>query len=178
MKSKLLTLPEAKEKRAELKKKGASLVFTNGCFDILHPGHLSYLSEARALGGALFIGLNSDDSARRLKGPSRPVNTELDRAFMLSGLFMTDGVVLFADDTPLALIEALEPDIVVKGGDWPVEGIVGGKETIARGGKALSLPFEQGYSTTDLISRIIESHERLIGEKEAQGQEHEFRKGL
>jgi rfaE bifunctional protein nucleotidyltransferase chain/domain len=156
MKIKLNSLKEALVKREALKEQGQTLVFTNGCFDILHPGHLSYLSQARALGDALFIGLNSDESTKRLKGPKRPLNNEMDRAFMLSGLYMVDEVIIFSEDSPLNLIEALKPDVLVKGGDWQLDNIVGGKETIARGGKALSLPFLPGYSTTELIYRIVE----------------------
>ncbi|MDR2405546.1 MAG: D-glycero-beta-D-manno-heptose 1-phosphate adenylyltransferase [Deltaproteobacteria bacterium] len=156
MKIKLNSLKEALVKREQLAEAGGSLVFTNGCFDLLHPGHLSYLSQARALGDALFIGLNSDDSTKRLKGPKRPVNNEMDRAYMLSGLYMVDSVIIFPEDTPLTLIEALKPDVVVKGGDWTVDNIVGGRETIARGGKAVSLPFLPGFSTTELIYRIVE----------------------
>jgi D-beta-D-heptose 7-phosphate kinase/D-beta-D-heptose 1-phosphate adenosyltransferase len=153
--SKLLTVPEALERRAAMRGRGETLVFTNGCFDILHPGHLDYLSRARAMGSALFVGLNSDDSVRRLKGPLRPVNPEAVRALMLSGLSMTDGVVIFGGDTPLELIELLEPDVLVKGGDWRPEDIVGGAETAAWGGRVASLPFLDGYSTTGLIKRIV-----------------------
>jgi rfaE bifunctional protein nucleotidyltransferase chain/domain len=153
--SKLLTLAEAQKKRAALRERAGKLVFTNGCFDILHPGHLDYLWRARALGAALFIGLNSDDSIRRLKGPRRPVNPEEVRALMLSGLSMTDAVIVFGEDTPLKLVTALEPDVLVKGGDWKPEDIVGGRETLAQGGQVLSLPYLDGYSTTAVIERII-----------------------
>jgi D-beta-D-heptose 7-phosphate kinase/D-beta-D-heptose 1-phosphate adenosyltransferase len=158
MNTKILTLPEAIAKREAIREASGTLVFTNGCFDILHPGHLSYLAEARALGDALFVGLNSDESTRRLKGPKRPVNNERDRAYMLSGLYMVDAVVIFEEDTPFNLVEALKPDVVSKGGDWMTEEIVGGKETVARGGKVVSLPFAQGYSTTELIYRVIRAY--------------------
>ncbi|MDR2353296.1 MAG: D-glycero-beta-D-manno-heptose 1-phosphate adenylyltransferase [Deltaproteobacteria bacterium] len=154
--SKLLDPEKALIIREELQKANKLYVFTNGCFDILHPGHLDYLASARALGDYLLVGLNGDASIRRLKGPVRPVNSEEDRAIMLSGLFMVDGVVIFSEDTPLELINYLNPDILVKGGDWGVDKIVGGKETIARGGKVISLPFVKGYSTSSLIKRIVD----------------------
>ncbi|MDR2338841.1 MAG: D-glycero-beta-D-manno-heptose 1-phosphate adenylyltransferase [Deltaproteobacteria bacterium] len=158
MKSKLLLQYEAAAKAAEIRGAGGKVVFTNGCFDILHPGHLSYLAAASTLGSALFVGLNSDDSTTRLKGPKRPLNGELDRAFMLAGLGVVDHVIIFTDDTPLSLINAIMPDVLVKGGDWRPEDIVGGEETIARGGKVVSLPFATGYSTTDLINRIVDRY--------------------
>jgi rfaE bifunctional protein nucleotidyltransferase chain/domain len=154
--SKLLNIAEALEKRAAVKAQGGSLVFTNGCFDLLHPGHLDYLARARNLGTALFVGLNSDKSVTRLKGYKRPVVPEKERALMLSGLFMTDAVILFSEDTPLELIKALEPDVLVKGGDWKPEDIVGAPEVLSRGGKVLSLPFLDGFSTTGLIARILD----------------------
>ncbi|MDR1313146.1 MAG: D-glycero-beta-D-manno-heptose 1-phosphate adenylyltransferase [Deltaproteobacteria bacterium] len=153
--SKLLTPEEAAERRAALKALGKTLVFTNGCFDILHPGHLDYLARARELGDALYVGLNSDDSVRRLKGHKRPVNGQGVRALMLSGLSMVDGVAVFDEDTPLNLIRRLMPDVLVKGGDWPPEKIVGGPEVLAEGGRVLSLPFLDGYSTSSLIARIL-----------------------
>ncbi|MDR1041492.1 MAG: D-glycero-beta-D-manno-heptose 1-phosphate adenylyltransferase [Deltaproteobacteria bacterium] len=154
--SKLLTVHEALERRATLKESGGTLVFTNGCFDILHPGHLDYLARARALGSALFVGLNSDASVKRLKGPRRPINLEGDRALMLSGLASTDGVVIFHEDTPLNIIRLLVPDVLVKGGDWRTDDIVGGAEVAAAGGKVMSLPFLDGYSTTSIVSRILD----------------------
>ncbi len=134
---------------------GRKVVFTNGCFDILHVGHVRYLNEARALGNLLVVGLNSDSSVKRLKGESRPVQPELDRAEILSNLKCVDYVVLFSEDTPLELIKAVEPDVLVKGGDWPVEKIVGSKEVLARGGEVRSLKFHQGHSTTGILERII-----------------------
>ena len=154
--SKVLTLPEALAKRAELSEAGRTLVFTNGCFDLLHYGHLDYLEQARALGDFLLVGLNSDASVRRLKGSSRPIRDELERASALAALVMVDAVVIFGEDTPLALIEALKPDFLVKGGDWAVEDIVGGPETVARGGRVASLVLKPGRSTTALIGRILE----------------------
>jgi rfaE bifunctional protein nucleotidyltransferase chain/domain len=157
---KILTLAQALEVRAALAASGRRLVFTNGCFDLLHEGHLTYLAEARALGDHLLVGLNSDASTGRLKGPSRPVRDERERALMLAALVMVDTVTLFGEDTPLALIEALKPDILVKGGDWAVEDIVGGRETLARGGQVRSLTLTPGRSTTALIERIIAAYGR------------------
>lgn len=130
------------------------VVFTNGCFDILHVGHVRYLRDARALGDILVVGLNSDASVKRLKGPERPVQVESDRAELLASLGVVDYVVLFEDDTPLSLIESVAPDILVKGGDWPPEKIVGSKFVLARGGEVKSLPFHPGRSTTSILERI------------------------
>ncbi|MDR1165238.1 MAG: D-glycero-beta-D-manno-heptose 1-phosphate adenylyltransferase [Deltaproteobacteria bacterium] len=158
LQSKLLDAPQALSARRETLERGQTLVFTNGCFDILHAGHLNYLSQARGLGDFLWVGLNSDASVRRLKGPRRPINNEADRALMLSGLAVVDAVILFDEDDPLRLILSLKPDILVKGGDWPPEKIVGGRETLARGGKVLSLPLTPGQSTTNLIQKILETY--------------------
>ncbi len=131
------------------------LVFTNGCFDILHPGHVDYLTRARALGAHLVVGLNSDRSVRRLKVPSRPINCEQDRMVVLSALECVEEVILFDQKTPLELIQAISPDILVKGGDWPVEEIVGQKHVQAQGGQVYSLPLLPGYSTSRIIERIL-----------------------
>ena len=130
------------------------VVFTNGCFDLLHPGHVDLLCRARALGSALVLGLNSDASVRGLKGPGRPVVPFADRALVLAGLASVDFVTGFDAPTPAALIEAIAPDVLVKGGDWPVEAIVGREGVQAAGGLVVSLPLLPGYSTTDLIRRI------------------------
>ena len=130
------------------------LVFTNGCFDLLHRGHVEYLFAARALGDALVVGLNTDASVRRLKGAGRPVNREQDRAIVLAGLACIDAVSLFDEDTPRELIQALRPDVLVKGGDYRAELIVGREEVEAAGGRVLVLPFVNGQSTTDLLERI------------------------
>ena len=129
-------------------------VFTNGCFDILHRGHIQYLNEARALGDKLIIGLNSDASVRRLKGAQRPVNSEEDRKFVLENLKSVDEVIIFNEDTPLSLIERVEPDILVKGGDWKVEDIVGHELVLSNGGVVESLSFKSGYSTTSVLEKI------------------------
>ncbi|MBW3630897.1 MAG: D-glycero-beta-D-manno-heptose 1-phosphate adenylyltransferase [Gemmatimonadetes bacterium] len=131
----------------------ATLVFTNGVFDILHRGHVEYLDHARRLGDALVVGLNTDDSVRRLKGPTRPLNREDDRAIVLAGLGAVDAVVLFGDDTPFALISALLPDVLVKGGDYRAEEIVGAPEVTAAGGRVVVAPLLAGRSTTNLLER-------------------------
>jgi len=133
---------------------GRRVVFTNGCFDILHPGHVTYLEEARRLGDCLVVGLNSDVSVRSLKGPERPVNDEKSRARVLAALGCVDHVVLFSEDTPLRLINELLPGVLAKGGDWPVEKIVGAAEVVAAGGMVLSIPLVKNFSTTALIDRI------------------------
>jgi rfaE bifunctional protein nucleotidyltransferase chain/domain len=138
------------------KNKEKKIVFTNGCFDILHRGHVSYLNEAKSLGDLLVIGLNSDASVKRLKGSERPINNEIDRSFMLENLKCVDFVALFEDDTPLSLIKEITPDILVKGGDWKPEQIVGSKHVMDNGGDVFSLNFVDGYSTTNIIKLIKE----------------------
>ena len=133
---------------------GKKIVFTNGCFDILHPGHVAYLEDARACGDLLVVGLNSDSSVRRIKGPQRPINPQEDRAIMLAGLASVDYVTFFEDDTPLELIKAVRPHVLVKGGDWTIENIVGADFVMSYGGEVYSLAFREGYSTTALIKRI------------------------
>jgi rfaE bifunctional protein nucleotidyltransferase chain/domain len=130
-------------------------VFTNGVFDLLHRGHVTYLAQARELGAALVVALNSDASARRLgKGEGRPVNGLEDRLALIAALESVDAVTWFEEDTPAALIELLRPEVLVKGGDWPPEKIVGGRETLARGGRVLSIPFEHQRSSTALLEKI------------------------
>jgi rfaE bifunctional protein nucleotidyltransferase chain/domain len=137
------------------------VVFTNGCFDILHRGHVAYLEEARALGASLVVGVNSDASVQRLdKGPGRPFNPLADRMAVLAALECVTLVVPFDEDTPLALIEVVRPDHLVKGGDWPVEKIVGQDLVRARGGRVHSIPFRFQRSTTDLLRRIRSSYDR------------------
>ncbi len=130
------------------------MVFTNGCFDILHAGHLDYLERARALGDRLVIGLNSDASVTRLKGPGRPVNALKTRELMLASLMFVDAVVIFDEDTPERLITEVKPDILVKGGDYLAENIVGADFVTAKGGRVEVLPFVDGYSTTSIIEKI------------------------
>ena len=131
-----------------------TVVFTNGVFDLLHRGHVAYLTRARALGDALIVGLNTDASVRRLgKGPDRPLNNEADRAFILAGLESVDAVVLFDEDTPRELIAALEPDVLAKGADYREDQIVGADLVKARGGRVVRVPLEDGYSTTEMLKR-------------------------
>jgi rfaE bifunctional protein nucleotidyltransferase chain/domain len=134
--------------------KEKKIVFTNGCFDIIHKGHVAYLVEAKKLGDLLVIGLNSDASVKRLKGPERPINNELDRQYVMSQLKPVDFVEIFSEDTPLNLILKIMPKILVKGGDWKIEQIVGGKEVVEAGGEVFSLNFVDGYSTTSIIHKI------------------------
>ncbi len=139
----------------DLQGQGKLAVFTNGCFDLLHVGHVRYLEEARSLGDGLIVGLNTDISVKRLgKGPGRPLNREEDRGRVLAALACVDRVVLFGEDTPLALITLLTPDILVKGGDYRLDDIVGREVVRARGGRVVALPFVPGYSTTGLIERL------------------------
>lgn len=134
---------------------GRRVVFTNGCFDLLHAGHVDVLTRARALGDLLVVGVNDDGSVARLKGPSRPVTPLAQRAYVLAGLSCVDFVSPFAEDTPLKLIKAVLPDVLVKGGDWPVASIVGGDVVTARGGRVVSLTLVPGLSTTAIIERIL-----------------------
>jgi rfaE bifunctional protein nucleotidyltransferase chain/domain len=134
---------------------GERVVFTNGCFDLLHYGHLHYLADARDLGHRLVVALNSGASVRRLKGPTRPINDETTRAHLMAGLEVVDAVVFFDEDTPYELIQALQPDVLVKGGDWQPEQIVGADLVLARGGDVRSLPFVDGYSTTKIEQKIL-----------------------
>ncbi len=136
------------------KNQGKKIVFTNGCFDILHRGHVTYLAEARKLGDLLVVGVNADASVKRLKGPERPINNEKDRSYVLSQLKSVDFTEIFTEDTPLNLILEVKPNILVKGGDWKIDQIVGGKEVQSSGGQVFSLNFVDGYSTTNLIEKI------------------------
>jgi rfaE bifunctional protein nucleotidyltransferase chain/domain len=133
---------------------GRRIVFTNGVFDILHPGHLRYLQAARGHGDLLIVGLNSDASVRRNKGPDRPTNPESERAEVLEALACVDAVSVFDEDTPAEIIRRVQPDILVKGADWPADQIVGRDTVEARGGRVILEPVEQGYSTTAIIARV------------------------
>jgi rfaE bifunctional protein nucleotidyltransferase chain/domain len=134
--------------------KGQKIIFTNGCFDILHHGHLDYLAKAADMGNVLVVGVNTDASVKRLKGPERPVTNENDRAFQLASLLCVDAVCLFNEDTPLQLIELVQPDVLVKGGDYTIDTIVGAPFVMARGGKVETVPFVNGYSTTSILDYI------------------------
>ena len=132
------------------------IVFTNGCFDLLHVGHVTYLAQAKALGDVLVIGLNTDASVRRLKGPNRPVNAQDARALVLAALESVDFVVFFDEDTPYNIITQVKPDILVKGGDYEIDNIVGGDFVRARGGQVLTIPFVDGFSTSNILEQIKE----------------------
>lgn len=134
---------------------GDDVVFTNGCFDILHIGHIEYLEAAKALGNRLVIGLNSDASTRRLKGETRPINHEHSRGYLLASLSFVDLVTVFDEDTPLELISALIPDILAKGGDYKAEDVVGGDVVKAHGGQVIILPYKEGFSTTSIEQKIL-----------------------
>lgn len=133
---------------------GQKVVFTNGCFDILHYGHIHYLAQARDLGDKLIIGLNSADSVCRLKGPNRPINDETTRQYLLAALTFVDAVVVFEQDTPLELIQVILPDVLVKGGDWQPQDIVGSDVVLTNGGQVKNLPYIEGYSTTAIEQKI------------------------
>ena len=130
------------------------IVFTNGCFDLLHDGHLELLIKAKQLHGKLIVGINNDASVKRLKGESRPIKNQNSRLLQLAALQMVDGVILFEEDTPLDLIKKIEPDILVKGGDYQIETIVGAKEVMANGGRVEVIPLVEGFSTTNLIQKM------------------------
>jgi rfaE bifunctional protein nucleotidyltransferase chain/domain len=154
IKSKIQSREAAHHTAQQWKQAGRKVVFTNGCFDLLHYGHIHYLAQARSLGDALIVGLNSADSVRRLKGPGRPINDETTRCHLLASLQFVDMVVTFEEDTPLLLIQTLLPDILVKGGDYTIENIVGAQEVLAAGGTVKTLSFVDGYSTTAIENRI------------------------
>jgi len=151
---KLMSVRTFLKHKAELKP-GHRLVFTNGCFDVLHPGHVDLLARARALGDSLVLGLNSDESVRMLgKGDDRPVNSQEERAFVLAGLACVDYIVIFHESTPLELIKAVRPQVLVKGGDWTPDKIVGREVVEQAGGQVVSLPLLEGYSTTKFLEKV------------------------
>ena len=153
----ILTLEQAIVRFGREKRNGKRVVFTNGCFDLLHPGHIRSLEQARELGDILVVGLNSDASVRRLKGDGRPVLPQQERAEILAALEAVDAVVIFDAPTPQEVVAGLLPDVLVKGGDWPGDQIVGRKEVEAAGGRVVSVPVVQGYSTTAILRKIRES---------------------
>ncbi len=160
----ILTLEEAIVRFGPAKRNGRRIVFTNGCFDLLHPGHVCILQQARELGDALIVGLNSDASVRQLKGEGRPVLPERERAEILAALECVDAVVIFDEVTPREVIARLLPDVLVKGGDWPGNQIVGREEVEAAGGRVVSIPVVPGYSTTEILRRIREGVPASRGE--------------
>ncbi|MBT5419524.1 MAG: D-glycero-beta-D-manno-heptose 1-phosphate adenylyltransferase [Candidatus Cloacimonetes bacterium] len=156
MNNKLKTWEEITDISRKLKEQSKTIVFTNGCFDILHAGHAKYLAEAKKLGNILILGLNSDSSVKRLKGNDRPVNNEQDRAVVLSALCSVSYIVVFDEDTPYELINNIKPNILVKGGDWKPEDIVGHDIVSSYNGRVMSLSFIEGKSTTDIVNKLRE----------------------
>ena len=150
----ILSTDGAAEWAADLRRTGKRVVFTNGVFDLLHPGHVRYLQEARALGDALIVAVNSDRSVRANKGPERPINPELERAELLAALECVDAVVVFDEDTPHAIVSRILPDVLVKGADWAEDNIVGRDVVEGRGGRVVRIELAPGFSTTELIRRI------------------------
>src|ERR1700759_2196872 len=151
---KISDLPKLKETISAWKNEGKKVVFTNGVFDLLHIGHITYMAKASELGDKLIIGLNSDESVKRIKGDDRPVNDQNSRAALLAALFFVDAIVVFEEDTPLNIINAVMPDILVKGAHSAIKNILGGKEVIANGGEVKTIDFVEGYSSTSIIQKI------------------------
>jgi D-beta-D-heptose 7-phosphate kinase/D-beta-D-heptose 1-phosphate adenosyltransferase len=156
--ARILSLDDAVAQAAAWRREGRRVVFTNGVFDILHPGHVRYLAEARRQGDALIVAVNADASVRRLgKAPDRPVNPEGERAEVLAALAAVDAVVVFGEDTPLEVITALQPDVLVKGADWALDAIVGREVVEGRGGRVVRVPLSEGHSTTAILERLRRS---------------------
>ncbi len=155
MNRKIKTLEELRPLLSILRAAGKKIVFTNGCFDIIHTGHARYLAKARALGDLLVVAVNSDASVRTIKGRKRPINSEADRMEVLASLEAVDFVTLFNEPDPYRLISELQPDVLVKGGDWPVEKIIGRDVVAARGGQVVNIPYLEGASTTGIIEKIL-----------------------
>ena len=151
-----MTVDEAVAQVTTLRARGQTVVFTNGVFDLLHPGHVRYLRRARGLGDSLIVGINSDESVRANKGQGRPITPQAERAEILAALDCVDGVVVFDEDTPLEIVNALQPDVLVKGADWAEHAIVGREVVEARGGRVVRIPVEQGHSTTAIVQKIRE----------------------
>ena len=149
-----MTLDAAIRFVEDIRRHGKIVVFTNGVYDLLHRGHVRYLKAARALGDVLIVGVNSDRSVRAIKGPTRPITTELERVEILSALECVDAAVVFDEETPAAIIKAIQPDILVKGADWAENAIVGRETVEARGGRVVRMPIEEGWSTSLIVSRI------------------------
>lgn len=154
LQTKIFSLSELQQKIEDWKSVGKTIAFTNGCFDILHAGHIASLSQAAGQGDILIVGLNGDASVKGLKGEGRPINNEAARAVVIASLEVVDGVILFSELTPRNLIIAIKPDVLVKGGDYKVEDIAGAKEVIGWGGKVVINPIEKGFSTTSIIEKI------------------------
>lgn len=155
--AKIFAIEQLKKRIGIWKLRSNQIVFTNGCFDLLHPGHVKYLADAKSLGDRLIIGVNSDDSVQRLKGKNRPIQNQKSRMQILASLHMVDAVILFEEDTPMKLISELKPDFLVKGGDWDVSKIVGADFVNSYGGKVLNIPFLEGFSTSIIEQKILNS---------------------
>ncbi|NBV42372.1 D-glycero-beta-D-manno-heptose 1-phosphate adenylyltransferase [bacterium] len=156
MESRLLSLPELLTLKTKWQNAGKTVVFTNGCFDILHAGHVRYLEDAKALGDYLIVGLNSDNSVRELKGPTRPINNEIHRGLVIAGLRAVDAVIIFDTPTPIPLLEILRPDIHVKGGDYESKSLPEYGTVTQYGGKVIIVPFHPGLSSTNIIGTILD----------------------
>ena len=161
MNHKVKNLPALLQIIRRYKKQGKSIVFTNGCFDLLHLGHVTYLERAKSKGDLLIVAINSDRSVRTLKGRERPLVPQSERGRVLAGLSSVDYVTIFDEPTPLSLIRALEPDVLVKGADWKKDSIVGSDVVKHRGGKVITIPVVKGISTTQIIKRIVERYARM-----------------
>jgi len=155
---KILSAAQAQRVAQRLRRQGKALVFTNGTFDILHAGHVQYLCKARAQGDVLFVGVNSDASVRSYKGPKRPVNSQRDRLAVLTALSCVDYAVVFSQPTPLKLILAIAPDVLVKGADWKLKDIVGAREVLGRGGRVRRISYLKGRSTSGTIERVLAAY--------------------
>ena len=156
LQAKVYTTDTLKSQLTEWRKNDLKIVFTNGCFDLLHLGHVDYLSKARDLGHKLIVGLNTDASVSRIKGPSRPIKDQKSRATILAAMQFVDAVIFFDDETPIDLITWVQPDVLVKGGDYTLEGIVGHEIVLAKGGEVKTIPFVVGYSSSKLIAKITQ----------------------
>ena len=155
----IIALESLKELRSKFKESGKKVVFTNGCFDIIHAGHVDYLNKAKAQGDVLIVGLNNDNSVKRIKGEKRPIINEKERAFILSNLKAVDYVIYFEEDTPERLIKELIPDVLIKGADWSVESIVGKDTVITNGGEVKTIDFVTNQSTSGIIKKILEKYD-------------------
>jgi rfaE bifunctional protein nucleotidyltransferase chain/domain len=158
MQTKIKTIEELRPLLAILRAAGKKVVFTNGCFDLIHTGHTRYLAIARSFGDLLVVAVNSDSSVRTIKGEKRPINSQQERAETLAALESVDFVTIFGEPDPYKVISALQPDVLVKGGDWPVEKIIGGDIVQARGGKVVNVPYVEGSSTTGIIEKILKNY--------------------
>ncbi|MEZ7839324.1 MAG: D-glycero-beta-D-manno-heptose 1-phosphate adenylyltransferase [Flavobacteriales bacterium] len=156
LQAKVYTTDTLQSQIAEWRKDNQKIVFTNGCFDLLHLGHVDYLAKARDLGDKLIIGLNTDTSVSRIKGPSRPIKDQKSRATILAAMQFVDAVIFFDEETPIDLITWVKPDVLVKGGDYTLEGIVGHEIVLEKGGEVKTIPFVEGYSSSKLIEKITQ----------------------